>query len=235
MPNGQLIARRGATTRLLFPGEFVSLSGSGMFLAPGSAVRIYVPRESRAMQPGYYFAFGETLPDSCDEFSVVRFYWHVSAEGAAELLRLVSGELNRWQAPFRFKTGVQPGLLARCDSAVMYAPRRSAPLTYELVLEIHKRIEPLLRPEVPLFTLRLAAGLAFAEDPGTQESFGMSRCRILAHAIWLAHQQGARATEARLATVEQHFRSEGISLERPWLNPGSANDLPFHAVEGASA
>jgi hypothetical protein len=174
MPNGQLIARRGDTTRMLSPGEFVNLSGSGMFLAPGSAVRLYVPRESRTVQPGYYFAFGETLPDSCDEFSMVRFYWNVSAEGAAELLKLISGELNRWQVPYRFKTGVQPGMLARCDSAVLYAPHRCAPLAYELVWEIRKRMQPLLRAEVPLFTLRLAPGLAFAEDPGTQESFGMS-------------------------------------------------------------
>ena len=137
--------------------------------------------------------------------------------------------------PFRFKVSGIQTIFERSDSAVLYVPRRYAQLAFELVWEAYKQIGPNLRNDVPLFTLRLAPGLAFAEDPGTQESFGMSRCRNLAHAIWLAHQQGARATEARLATVEQHFRSEGISLERPWLNPGSANDLPFHAVEGASA
>ena len=235
MNHGQLIARRGATTRMLSPGEFVNLSGSGMFLAPGSAVRVYVPRESLAIQAGYYHAFGETLPDSCDEFSMVRFYWNVSAEGAAELVRLISGELNRWQTPFRFKTGVQPGMLARCDSAVLYAPRRCASFAYELALEIHSRIGKLLRAAVPLFTLRLAPGLAFAEDPGTQESFGTSRCRILAHGIWLAHEQGALNLEERLAIVEQRFRSEGISPERPWLNPGSADDLALLVEEGKAA
>jgi hypothetical protein len=235
MPNGQLIARRGAITRMLSPGEFVNLNGSGMFLAPGSSVRVYVPRESRTVQPGYYFAFGETLPDSCDEFSMVRFYWNVSAEGAADLLQLVSMELNLWQVPFRFKTGVQPEMLRRCDSAVLYTLRRCASFTCELVLEIRKRIEGRLRAEAPLFTLRLAPGLAFAEDPGTQESFGMSRCRMLAQGIWLAHEQEARSTEERLAIVEQHLRSEGISLARPWLNPGSADDLAFPAEEGEAA
>jgi hypothetical protein len=235
MSNGQLIARRGGTTRMLSPGEFVNLSGSGMFLPPGSSVRMYVPRESRAIQPGYYFAFGETLADSSDEFSMVRFYWNVAAEGAAPLLQLISAELNRWQLPFRFKTGVQPGMLARPDSAVLYVPRRSAPLTYELVLEIRQRIETQLRAEVPLFTLRLAPGLAFAEDPGSPESFGMSRCRMLAQGAWLGHEKGARLPEERLAFVEQHFLLEGISLERPWLNPGSADDLPFRAEEGAAA
>lgn len=206
-----------------------------MYLPPGSAVRVYVPRESRAMQPGYYFAFGETLADSSDEFSIVRFYWNVATEGAAQLLQLISGQLNRWELPFRFKTGVQPGMLARRDSAVLYVPRRSAPFTHELVLEIRRAMQPLLRMEVPLFTLRLAPGVAFAEDPGTQESFGMSRCRMLAQGVWLAHEKGARLPEERLAFVEQHFRTEGISLERPWLNPGSADDLAFKAEEGAAA
>jgi hypothetical protein len=118
-------------------------------------------------------------------------------------------------------------LYARSDSAVLYTPRRYADFTFQLALEIHNRARPYLGDDVPLFTLRLAPGLAFAEDPGTQESFGMSRCRILAHGIWTAYQKGARLPADRLAIVEEQFRSEGISLERPWLNPGSANEFAF--------
>ena len=187
------------------------------------------------MQPGYYFAFGETPADPADQISVVRFYWNVSAEGAALLLERISTELNRWEVPFRFKTGSNPAMLVRTDGAVLYSPRRYADITYELVREIHWRTKQFLRTDVPLFTLRLADGLAFAEDPATQESFGMSRCRMLAHGIWLAHEQGARQTSDRLEAVEQRFRAEGISLERPWLNAASADELPFTAVDRAAA
>jgi hypothetical protein len=235
MPGGQVIARRGSLTRVLAPGEFVNLSGSGVFLAPGATVRVYVPRESVAVQPAYYFAFGETFPDSSDELSTVRFYWNVSAEGAAELLRILSAELNRWQVPFRFKTGVHPAMLSRRDSAVLYVPRRCAPFTHELLAGPLERIGPSLRADVPVFTLRLARGLAFAEDPGTQESFGMSRCRMLAQGLWGAYLEGVRNLEERFAAVERHFRSEGIALERPWLNPGSTDDLAFAAAEGQAA
>jgi hypothetical protein len=232
---GQLIARRGATTRLLSPGEFVNLSGSGMFLTPGSTVRIYVPRESRTIQPGCYFAFGETLPDSGDDLSIVRFYWNIAAEGAAELLRLVSGTFNRWAVPYRFKTGMHPSMFARCDSAVLYVPRRCAPITYALIRGIRQRMRTRLRSDVPLFTYRLAPGLAFAEDPGSRESFGSSRCRMLAHGMWSARAHDARHVEERLEWVERHFQSEGISLERPWLNPGSAADLVWPAEDDEAA
>ena len=107
-------------------------------------VRVYVPRESRTVQAGYYFVFGETLPDSNDELSVVRFYWNVSAEGAAPLLQRISGDLNRWEVPFRFKTPSHPGMFARNDTAVLYAPRRYAHFTRGLVAEIHSSDPPAL-------------------------------------------------------------------------------------------
>jgi hypothetical protein len=235
MPNGQVVAKRGNTVRTLVPGEFINMSGSGPVLSPETVVRLYVARESRTVQPGYYFAFGETLPDSNDEVSVVRFYWNVSAGGAPELLRWITGDLNRWQVPFRFKTPTHPGMFARNDSAVLYVPRRYAYFTRELASEIHSRMQSMLRDDVPLFTLRLAAGLAFAEDPGTQESFGMCRSRILAQGIWLAHVQGKHDPAERLRVVEQQFESQGIALERPWLNPGSADEFPFAAAQVEAA
>jgi HopA1 effector protein family len=235
LPNGHVVAKRGNTSRTLAPGEFINLTGSGMALSQGTVVRIYIPRESRTVQPGYYFVFGETLPDSSDELSVVRFYWNVSAPGAPELVRRISGDLNRWEVPFRFKTPSHPGMFARTDTAVLYTPRRYAQFTRELASEIHSSIQPLLRDDVPLFTLRLAPGLAFAEDPGTQESFGMCRSRILAQGIWQAHVQGARGREERLKVVERQFQSQGISLSRPWLNPGSADEFQFEAAQAEAA
>ena len=235
MPNGQVVAKRGAETRMLGPGEFVNLGGSGMFLPPDAPVRVYVPHESLTMQPGYYFMFGETQGDSSDQLSVVRFYWNVPAEGAPQLVNLLSTELNRWQVPFRFKTGTNPAILSRRDSAVLYTPRRYAEIACELASGVQQSMTGLLRPDVPLFTLRLADGLAFAEDPGTQESFGQSRCRMLAQGIWLAHQRGARQAQDRLAAVAEQFQSEGISLARPWLNAGSADDLAFAALRAEAA
>jgi hypothetical protein len=234
MPNGQVIASNGTLTRVLMPGEFVNLSGSGTFFSPTAMVRIYVPRESQTVQPGYYFAFGETVTDSSDEYSIARFYWNISAEGSAELLELLSQRLNLWQVPFRFKTGLYSSMHARCDSAVLYVPRRTTAFAYELLSEINERVRPYLQTEVPLFTLRLADGFAFADDTGTRESFGMSRCRLLAQGIWHAHSEGAQQSEERLAAVDGQFRAEGISLERPWLGASLIDDPMFVACkEGA--
>jgi hypothetical protein len=235
MPNGHVVAKRGDIMRMFAPGEFVNLSGSGMTLTPAMPIRVYVPRASLTVQPGYYFVFGETFCDASDEFSVVRFYWNVNVEGAPTLLQLLSAELNRWRVPFRFKTGLNRAAFSRRDSAVLYTPRRYAEFTFSLISKIHQHVRSFLGDDVPLFTLRLASGLAFAEDPGTQESFGMSRCRLLAQGIWAAYQSRAQDTEARWMVVQEQFHSEGISLEQPWLNAGSANEFAFAALEEQAA
>ena len=74
---------------------------------------------------------------------------------------------------------------------------------------------------------RLARGLSFAEDPGTQESFGMSRCRLLAEGLFLAFQEGLFRTGERLERVRRHFDNSGASLDRPYLNFGAVDPYEF--------
>jgi hypothetical protein len=229
MPNGHTVAKRGAIVRMFSPGEFVNLSGSGMVLAPATPIRVYVPRASLTVQPGYYFVFGETFGDASDEFSVIRFYWNVSADGVPNLLRLLSSELNYWRVPFRFKTGLNRAMLSRRDGAVLYTPRHYAEFTFALVSKVHKKVQASMEDDIPLFALKLMRGLAFAEDPGTQESFGMARCRLLAQSIWSAHEKGIRDADARWHIVREQFQFEGVSLDHPWLNAGSANEFAFAA------
>ena len=151
------------------------------------------------------------------------------------LVESLSTSLNRWFIPFRFKILNHRGAFTRLDAAILYAPRRYARVVLELCSEIRQRIQTALGEETPLFTLRLAAGLGFAEDPGITESFGMSRCRLLAEAIWLAHSRGATRTDDRMRIIEEHFGAHGIDLDRPWLNPGSAPPFEFTESEARAA
>jgi HopA1 effector protein family len=227
LPTGQINAQKGALTRGFWPGEFISRGGHGMAPQPGAPIAAFFPRESRAMQPGFYFAFGETPSAMEDEFPTVRYYWNVTRDCAAPLLSSLSAMLNKYQVPFRFKVVNHPGLLGRSDPALLYVGRRYYRLTAEIARQTHTQVASGLNDEVPLFTLPLAKGLAFAEDPGNQESFGMSRCRLLAEALWLAFSEGRTKVEDRLERVRQHFAAAGTSLERPYLNFASVDSYEF--------
>ncbi|HEX8697161.1 MAG TPA: T3SS effector HopA1 family protein [Longimicrobium sp.] len=222
LASGQVIARLHGRTRFLWPGEFLSRDGPGMQPRPGMRVSVHAPRESATMQPGFYFAFGESPFDQGDELDLVRLYWHVDDAGAPALLRHLAGALNRYGVPFRFKTLSLRSAYVRADPAVLYVSHRYFRITAELALEgVIPRVAAHLSPETPLFTRALAPGLALAEDPDTGESFGMARCRVLAEGVWQAHTAGLRTPEERMRAVAAHFAAAGVDLERPWLNPGS--------------
>ena len=194
---------------------------------PGTPIAAFFPRESRTMQPGFYFIFGETPGDQQDEYSTVRYYWNIGHDGAVPLVRSLTGSLNRYQVPFRFKIVSHPALLGRSDAAILYVSRRFYRIAAELASDTHRLVATSLQEHVPLFSHRLDKGLSFAEDPGTQESFGMSRCRLLAEGLWQAFQEGLYRTEDRLDRVRRHFAAAGTSLERSHLNFAAVDPYEF--------
>jgi len=227
MPSAQIIAYKGGLARLLWPGEFVSHEGPGVPVREGSRISVFAPRESTTMQPGFYFIFSETVSDQQDDYSLLRFYWHISDATAPKLVQLISHEFNRFQIPFRLKSLAARAFYRRSDAAVLYVNKRFYRLSTELLSDIHDQIREGLGPDTPLFTKRLAPGLGLAEEPGNGESFGQNRCRILAESIWSSHEKNLHSEPERLEEARKHFASKGLALDAPYLNPGSTDKYEF--------
>jgi hypothetical protein len=230
LPNGQITAAKGSIVRLVQPGEYVVQGMVGTPPFPGMAVNLFVQGGSAIMQPGFYFVFGEALADQQDESDLVRFYWHISETGAVILTRLLTNTLNRFQVPFRFKCLTNPHLYDRSDAAVLYVAKRYYRLTVEILNDLYRELEKYLKADPPMFSKQLKMGLGFAEDPYTGESFGMSRCRMVAEGIWNAYVQGLTTGEARLQEFIQQFERQGYDFNRPYLNPGSADFYDFPEI-----
>ncbi len=220
LEDGRVLARKGGSLRAFAPGQYITLGGPGARKEEGQPIRVFAPAGSADAQPGFYYAFGETIADF-DEFEdLLRFYWNITAEGAPRLMAALTRQLNRFQLPFRFKIGRTEASCRRRDAAVLYVNRRYYRIAAQLVERVHAAVTGDLRDDVPLFTLRLARGLGFAEDPGG--SFGKHRCAILADAITVSRD---------MEEVRRQFAVRGLSLDAPWLNSGSS----FPAVAGPSA
>lgn len=232
-PSGQVMAHKSGLLRVLWPGEFITHDGPGIAPREGAAISIHLTKESRVLQPGFYFAFGETLTEQQDDYSLMRFYWNIKADGISALMLHLTQDLNRFQIPFRFKCLSNRVQYIRLDAAVLYVTKRFFRIVVELLLDIHRRIQDYLDPETPLFTKRYHDGLALAEDPGPSESFGMNRCRIMAEAIWNAYLQGYQTEHARLDELKKHFGNYGLVFDHPYLNPGSIDqyELPNPRLE----
>jgi HopA1 effector protein family len=227
LPSGQVAVQRNGLSRLLWPGEFFSPEGGAP--RPGNEVHVFCRKHSKALQPGFYFVFGETLSDQQDESSFVRLYWNVQESGVLELVRGMTGALNRFQVPFRFKCLTRAGLYARSDAAVLYFAKRLYPVVAELLQDVYPSVAPCLRTDTPLFSRSLAPGLGLAEDPGNDESFGSHRCRLVAQAIWDAYALGRQTVEAWVEAIEKLFERNGLTLEAPYLNRGSLDSYDWPA------
>jgi hypothetical protein len=235
LQSGQTLVQKQHLFRAVWPGEFLTLDLYAKAPQPGVPVAIFLPRESRNVQPGFYFALGETVGDQQDEYNLVRFYWNLDYTTAPALVRALTRELNRFQVPFRFKCPNHRAAYERTDSSVLYVSKRLFRIAAELVGRVTGTLADSLQEATPLFTRKIASGLAFAEDTGSQESFGMSRCRMLAQGLWNAQKKGAGDVAARLIHVEEEFERNQVNLQHPYLNAGSVNGYEFPRIERVQA
>jgi HopA1 effector protein family len=228
--NGQAFVRKGDRERAAIPGAFISEAVVGMAPQIGASVSIRAPRETLDAQPGYYFAFGETLDELADQLSLVRLYFHCGAEVAILLLNRLSRSLNEFQTPFQLKMPTAPALYQRDDTVVLYVGVRYFPIAARIIALARNEIS--LADPAPLFTKRLWRGVGAAVDPGTGESFGMHRCRLAAEGIVDAWRNGSQDLAARHTAVAARFAAAGLDVARPHLGPSGVDpfDLPQPAL-----
>jgi HopA1 effector protein family len=216
--NGQVFVRKGERERVAMPGAFISDLVLGQALQIGASVRLRAPHEATGVQPGYYFAFGETLDEVAEQLSLVRFYFHCAAENAASLLAALGSALNRFQVPFQVKAPIGPGFYGRTDAVVLYVAVRFFAIVARIVSSVREHIA--LGLTVPLFTKQLWPGIGVAVEPGTGESFGSHRCRLCAEGIVDAWREGKQDASSRLTAAAARFAAAGLDVTRPYLGPG---------------
>jgi len=215
--NSSLFARRSGIGRVLGPGEYVVVSPTDMRLAIGQEVAAVFPHEFVGLQPGFYHAVSYANEDASDQIRMVRFYWNVTAEGAASLVKQITERFRKMGLPYRFKVVNLVPTFERRDSAVLMVPQRYFQASMPLVMNIASELRPYMEPEVPMLTRRIGTGIGFAEDPGTGESFGFSVSKLLAEVVWEAFSEGRSDLGTRMKILRKKFEKRHANAERLYL------------------
>jgi hypothetical protein len=206
-----VVTRRGLTFDV--PREHVHEAG-------GEA-KVRFPRELRRISPGFYTALGnEPLPE---DTGLLRVYWNLRPEGAIPFVRHATRAFNDLALPFRLKVVDHAAGFDRCDAGVLYVSARDRAEVYEVLPVLHRRLARALKPLTPVFAKQLAPGVALAESPAGNRSFGEHRSDVLASAL-IGHKQ--MSIDARLRAIVAQFRRHHLSFRRPFLNPRSADVYP---------
>ncbi len=197
-------------------------------LEPGDQRYVQFPKEFLKMSPGFYMALGNEGLTVHPATPIVRFYWNLRSNGAPRLVGAATRVLNRERVPFRLKVISDPEGFTRCDAGVLYVERHDYLRVAQAVHGIYAGLAADMKPATPVFTKRLAPGLALAEEPArSADSFGTHRCGLLAEAIIRAYEQKTEAIQDRMEVLAACFGEEGLSLRTPFLNAGSVDDYDF--------
>ena len=204
----------------------------GLEVSTGLTIAIRMPKELVDHMGSCYFAMSDHWMSEREWLNVVRVYWNVTPEGAIELIHQATAQLNAAGLPFHLKVFRDLGRSGRADGAVLYLQKRNYEAARRILQSIVPRLAPQLRSTVPAFTKSLAPGVGLAEDPGNGLSFGEHRCGLIAEALIDANDLGKRSAADRVDIVLEHFTREGVSLEKPYLNPGSDAAYDFEVNGG---
>ena len=207
----------------------------GTLIEPGAQVSLRLPKELLSISPGFYMAVSNCPLNQGDSQTLFRLYWNLTAEGAVPFVRIATLALNRASLPFRLKVVNDPARFTRCDAGVIYILRNDYDRAKEILEGVYQKIAAHLKYAIPAFSKRLAPGLGVAEDVGRAAvSFGMHRSRVLADGMLRAYEKGTTQLQDRVQTVVERFAEEGISMEAPFLNPGSSDAYLFRVPRSAN-
>ena len=190
-------------------------------LAPPDDVRgdeVRVPKELRGLSPGFYVALGNAASPAGER---VRLCWNLAAAGAVTFVARVTYVLNGAGLPFELELPDDPARFGRRDAAGLLLERADFAAAVKLLRPLLRALGPQLSDGAPALTKPLARGLAVAEEPAGGERFGAHRCRLLAEAIAGAAARGLDSDDERLALARERFAAAGLTLEAPYLQPGS--------------
>jgi HopA1 effector protein family len=191
---------------------------------PGAAVTVRRPKELRAASPGFYTALGDTEITARREYSEVRVYFNVRAEGAAALVAACTRLLNQAKVPFDLKVIDRPAGFLRCDAAVLYLTDDAFERARESLRTITSACANHLVGDPPAFTKPLRRGVAVGEHrPHLGASFGSTRCRLVAEGIVAAYETGVRRLSDRVDAVARCFALKELDIDFPYLEPGSTD------------
>jgi len=214
-PSGVCVVGREGQTRTLHPGQYANLARKGMPVVPGDHVTASELVEWIDQPTGYWCMrswHGEP------QGLLNRLYFSVGADQVGYVLLEVTKTLDSLKLRYTLKCPSVASAYSRVDSLVVYLEAESWPAVAPAIETLAQRAQDHLRDSIPPLTKKIGRGVAFAESPDSNQSFGESRCRALAYGVLAMLQNGQPALENGPGRLIESLEASGINPARPWQN-----------------
>jgi hypothetical protein len=218
--DGHLHVDRDGERRLLDRWDYLDLSRPGV--VPGVGATVLAPARRDRADGGWWYTHHARWRLDAPEGELVRIYWSIGPVEVPLLVHRLSAVLLDLETTWMLKCALAPAAYHRADAAVLFVSRGALESLADMVDSAAADLSGVLRDTTPPLTLRAARGVAVADDPGTDLSFGEHRCRLIAEGLLAAPD-----ADALLDAVAARFRSAGIPPDRPYA-VGETRSFPWH-------
>jgi HopA1 effector protein family len=217
LTNGNLIAKRGDFKIFLKAGQYILVESTEPKLNQDilvcKPIQIYDPEND------FFYVYGTALDDNFDD-AKLRIYFNLSPDGIPLLIKSVTTLLNEKNIPFTFKCLYETQKFDRCDSSILYFDKRYFNDFQSVWQILYSKIKKHLKPEIPLFTKQIKAGIGLAENPISTKSFGKERCLLIAQGFLNSWSQDM-AINKNINSILQYIELKGYDIDNFYLNPKS--------------
>jgi len=214
-PNGNCLAGHGKEARELGVGEYANLSRPAMPVMPGDRIAVSGLIAWVDDKTGFWCA---QSPYGEPRHPLVRLYLSVSNQQVGFVLNAVTAALNTQKFKYLLKCPSQEANYTRVDSLIYYIEGKDWERIEQFSLEIAEKIQPYLRESTPPLTLKVAPGIALAEDPGNNLSYGQKQCRALASGILKLIDEKLPVNSDPIAILMAALQSKNTNPTSPWRN-----------------
>ena len=203
------------------------LSSVDQSAAIGDWVAIHLPRN--LLEDECYVALSNVGPphpaNPPQAVPLVNVYFNLSPVGVLTLMESLTTALNPLNLPFKLRVPLEETDCDRPDAICLTFRKVDYDKVQPVLSGSYQNQQTQFRPKTPLFTKFLAPGLALAEQPyqpfTAQESFSLNRYQIVAEGLLTAWRQQMNDKAECMSLIRQRFLNYQLSLDFPYLNPGS--------------
>jgi hypothetical protein len=213
---------RGLDRRHCPHGQYIA-DETGRGVGAGEIVRVLVTSRRAVESDGSWIAVGRGIPPIKTDAQIIRTYLNLNWRGRVRAARGIADTLDRYETPYCMKVMVDQDSQGRPDAFTLYFDERYLRIVMSAVRDVALLVSEDLGIATPLFTKRVADGIAMAQEPVTSTSFGIDRCAAVAEGVRRAWRRGRVDFSSRLESTLQVLDESAIDAERPYLRIGDAD------------
>tara|TARA_Y100000385_G_C13088372_1_gene637502 strand:- start:921 stop:1967 length:1047 start_codon:yes stop_codon:yes gene_type:complete len=217
-----ILAEKNHNLKVLKTGQY-HLYDVNNQLQIGSKIHLIRQNQDYDIQPYFLYVYSNEVMDSNSE--LIRFYFNIDPLYTHTLIDEITKTGNQYHLPFTFKCLDHPNYYkCRSDAFVLYIDKNHHYLAWKVILKLYPLIKNHLNDEVSLFSYKIKDGIGFAEDPGNNQSFGLTRSAAVASLLIEASNDGNQLTNSR---IQESFLNRGILADKMYLSIDSSTSYSF--------